>query len=217
MQNYNTLTKMKITVGKEIVKDIDISIPDDATAIAVLVSGGADSAVLLYCLAVEAKQRNIPILTFTVPRHDGAALYSPGIVEQVNKLAGSSIPLPIKVGNPDLHHSIQTRSGHIEILEKYSINYVYYGSQAIADELKTLNFVFPKRPVSKSHNGTICPFFDLTKEHTLDLYFKLNITELLKFSHSCTEETVGRCNICFNCVERAWAFTRLGQTDPGNW
>jgi len=207
---------MKITVGKEVIRTVDISIPDDAKSIAVLVSGGADSAVLLYCLAIEAKQKNIPILTFTVPRPDGAALYSPSIVEQVNALTGSTIPLPINVGNPDLHHSMQTRSGHTEIFKNYLVDYVYYGSQAIAEELTTLDVVFPKRPANKFYPNTICPFFDLTKEHTLDLYFKLNITELLKFSHSCTEKTVGRCGACYNCIERAWAFTRLAQDDPGS-
>lgn len=207
---------MKITVGKENVRVVDISIPDDAKTIAVLVSGGADSAVLLYCLAIEAKSRNIPILTFTVPRPDGAALYSPGIVEQVNALTGSSIPLPVQVGNPDLHHSMQTRSGHTEIFKKYTVDYVYYGSQSIPEELKTLDVVFPKRPANKVYPSTICPFFDLTKEHTLDLYFKLNIPDLLRFSHSCTEKTNGRCHACYNCIERAWAFTKLCQTDPGS-
>lgn len=206
---------MKFTLGKESIKEVEVSIPEDATKIAMLLSGGADSAILLYILAQEAKARNIEIMTFTVPRPDGAILYSPSIVDFINQQLSTSIPHPIEVGDPTVHHSMQTRSGHVEIFQKYNVDYVFYGSQSIPEELKGLDLVYPRRPTSKVYPRTFCPFFDLTKEHTLDLYYKLGVQDLLKLSHSCTETQVGRCGACYNCLERAWAFTRLGFTDPG--
>lgn len=207
---------MKITVGNSDPREIEVSIPEDTKKIAVLLSGGADSAILLYILAQEAKQQNVELMTFTVPRPDGAILYSPGIVDYLNSVTDLNIPHPIEVGDPSVHHSMQTRSGHSEIFRKYDVDYVFYGSQSIPEELTGLDLVYPKRPARKTFPHTICPFFDLTKEHTLDLYFKLGMTELLKYSHSCTEMQVGRCGACYNCLERAWAFTKLGYTDPGS-
>lgn len=210
---------MEITVGNPRIV-VNVFIPMGTKKIAVLVSGGSDSAILLYILSLEAKKYNIEILPFTVPRADGAIKYSPKIVEQVSILSGYTLPLPIAVGNPlQLHHSQQTRSGHNEILQKFpEIDYVYYGSQKVTTELEGIdNVVYPWRPERMFYPGkTICPFFDLTKEHTLELYYKLNVVDLLSYSHSCCVWDKGRCLKCYNCIERDWAFKKLGQTDPGN-
>jgi hypothetical protein len=210
---------MEIQVGTPPVL-VNVFIPAGAKKIAVLVSGGSDSAVLLYMLAKQAQDRNVQIVTFTVPRSDGAINYSLGIVECVNRLAGTTIPMPIAIGDPDNnHHSQQTRSGHKQILVDYpDIDYIYYGSQKVSQELENIEgVVYPWRPDKMFYPGkTICPFFDLTKEHTLELYFKLDIVELLKFSHTCCVWPVGRCTVCYNCIEREWAFKKLGQIDPGS-
>jgi hypothetical protein len=109
---------MKVLVGNPPIL-VNVFIPREASKIAVLVSGGSDSAVLLYMLALDAKRWGVEILPFTVPRPDGAINYSPGIVECVSRLSGVELPSPVSIGNPDNHHSQQTRSGHTEIVEKY--------------------------------------------------------------------------------------------------
>jgi hypothetical protein len=211
---------MILTIGsQENERTIEITIPQDARTIAVLVSGGADSAILLYILAHESKKHGVKIVTFTVPRTDGAYVYSPKIVEIVNALGNFNLPMPISVGNPQCHHSQQTRSGHREILStRPDIDYIYYGSQKVALGLVLENtYILPERPNKAyyAESKSVCPFFDLTKEHTIDMYYKLGIEELLEYSHSCTFTPDGRCNQCYNCVERKWAFDRLGHTDPG--
>jgi hypothetical protein len=212
---------MKLTVGtKENERTVEITIPTDAKKIASLVSGGADSAVLLYILATEARDRDIEIVTFTVPRSDGAYTYSPKIVEMINNLGNFNLPTPIQVGDPaNHHHSQQTRSGHREIMAtRPDIDYIYYGSQMVAPELNSdETYILPWRPDKAYYpeGKSMCPFFDLTKEHTLDMYYKLGIEELLKYSHSCAAIPVGRCGRCYNCVERDWAFAKLGHKDHG--
>lgn len=209
---------MEVSVGNPSVL-INVFIPIGTKKIAVLVSGGADSAILLYMLAIDAKKFNVGIIPFTVPRADGAINYSPNIVKKVNELANVELPGPYAIGNPiNLHHSQQTRSGHKEILEKFpDIDYIYYGSQKVTSELENLaNIVYPWRPERMFYPGkTICPFFDLTKEHTLELYYKLGVQELLEYSHSCCVWPIGRCGKCYNCIERVWAFKKLDKTDPG--
>lgn len=210
---------MQVLVGNPPVL-VNVFIPREANKIAVLVSGGSDSAVLLYMLALEAKQWGVDLVTFTVPRTDGAINYSPGIIECVSRLSGVNLPPPISIGDPlNNHHSQQTRSGHREILARYpDIDLIYYGSQRVAPELENIADVeYPWRPARLFYTGkTICPFHDLTKEHTLDLYYKLDIVELLEYSHTCCVWSEGRCGVCYNCRERVWAFNKIGQTDPGS-
>ena len=59
------------------------------------------------------------------------------------------------------------------------------------------------------------PFLPLYKYHIIDLFYKLQAEELIKPTHSCTANTVGRCNKCMWCKEREWGFNQLGLTDPG--
>jgi len=209
---------MEIMVGNPPIL-VNVFIPLGAKKIAVLLSGGSDSAILLYILAKECKKYNIDLMIFTVPRADGALNYSPRIVLEINKLLDINLKPPISVGDPkNHHHSQQTRSGHREILFNYpDIDYIYYGSQKVSPELENIETViYPWRPDRLFYPGkTICPFFDLTKDHTLDLYYQLGVENLLKFSHSCCVWNKGRCGKCYNCIERNWAFQKLDKTDPG--
>jgi 7-cyano-7-deazaguanine synthase in queuosine biosynthesis len=209
---------MEILVGNPPIL-INVFIPMGAKKIAVLLSGGSDSAILLYILAKECKKYNVDLMIFTVPRADGAINYSPKIVFEINKLLDIDLAPPIAVGDPhNHHHSQQTRSGHREILAKYpDVDYIYYGSQKVATELENLeNVIYPWRPDRLFYQGkTVCPFFDLTKDHTLDLYYQLGVEDLLKYSHSCCVWDKGRCGKCYNCIERNWAFQKLDKTDPG--
>lgn len=210
---------MQIAVGNP-EKIVHVFIPQDAKKIGVLLSGGSDSAILLYMLALESKQQNVEVIPFTVPRTDGAITYSPKIVEIVNQLTDSNLQRPIQVGDGiNLHHSQQAQSGGREIYYRYKdIEYHYYGSQQIPEELQNLpDIIYPYRPNALFNPGNaICPFFNLTKEHTLDLYYKLKVPELLKYTHSCCVLDLGRCNKCYNCIERKWAFEKIGQTDIGS-
>lgn len=64
--------------------------------------------------------------------------------------------------------------------------------------------------------GYHVPFVHLEKWQTIELYYLLGKEELLKLSHSCTEQppTRGHCGKCYCCHERAWGFHSLGKTDP---
>jgi 7-cyano-7-deazaguanine synthase in queuosine biosynthesis len=59
------------------------------------------------------------------------------------------------------------------------------------------------------------PFVKMYKDEILKIVFDNDQEELLKITHSCTEQKTGRCSQCFQCNERAWAFRQLDKTDPG--
>jgi len=187
----------------------------------VMLSGGADSAVLLYILVLLNREKDHwhEIVPFTVARSDGAADYVNNIVHWINQRLDTDIALPLVVGTPNLHHSKQTQSGEQEAREQHGIRHVYYGSQQHPEE--PMPGEYPNRP-DRIHfynrtgeTVTTCPFAHVDKRHTLDLYNIFDCHELLAITHSCTEQTVGRCNSCYNCKEREWGLRSLGVDDPG--
>ena len=210
---------MRITVGKDsYIKQVDIVFPEGKTKIGVMLSGGADSAILLYLLCLERKlgRTNQEIIPFTVARPDGAWNYVQPIVNWVKEKLDIDLPDPLKVGDPTLHHSQQGRSGERQARAEYGIEHIFYGSQAHPDRsVIELPGEYPNRPASIELPGTTCPFALVDKRHTLSLYDVFDVWPLIELTHSCTAQTEGRCGECYNCKEREWALAELGHTDPG--
>jgi hypothetical protein len=206
--------------GKEL--DVKIELPSKHRRIGVMVSGGADSAILLYLLALEKSLTGSShdLIPITVPRTDGAWDYAGPIVSFINGLLGTSMPAPIMVGDPTLHHSQQTNSGEREARDKHGIEHIFYGSQKHPPV--PMPGEYPGRPdrIHYTNNQgivtTTCPFAMLDKRHTMALFDMFQVWPLAAITHSCTEQTKGRCGKCYNCVERKWALDELGFTDPGS-
>ena len=196
-------------------RQIEIKLHEGKQRIGVMLSGGADSAILLYLLALERKMEGSTqeIIPFTVARPDGAWNYVKPIVDKINQMLGIALPDPVQVGDPSLHHSKQGRSGELEARGKYKIDHFYYGSQqhppvAMPGE-------YPARPDQIELPGTTIPFALVDKRHTLGLYEVFQAWPLIELTHSCTAQTQGRCGECYNCTERAWTLCELSVTDPG--
>jgi hypothetical protein len=204
---------MNLTVGLDN-KKIEVVLPT-ALDVGVMLSGGADSAILLYMLILEKHQTKSKhtIRPFTVARSDGAWNYVAPIVDWIKIKTQTDICDPIKVGNPKVHHSKQGRSGADEAFSKYGIQHIFYGSQAHPPV--PMPGDYPNRPTAIHLPNTTCPFALVDKRHTLHLYDKLDVWDLIKLTHSCTHKTKGRCGECYNCTERAWALADLGFSDPG--
>ncbi len=197
-------------------RQVEIALPADKKRIGVMLSGGADSAILLYILALEKKMSGSDheLIPFTVARPDGAWNYVKPIVDKVNEILDIELPAPIQVGDPTLHHSQQGRSGEREARATYNIEHCFYGSQAHPPV--QMPGEYPARPDKVDLPGTTIPFALVDKRHTLDLYNVFDVWPLIELTHSCTAQTEGRCGECYNCTERAWAFTELGFQDPGS-
>jgi hypothetical protein len=177
-----------------------------------LLSGGLDSAILLYLLILENK--NLKIQPFTIPKYDGAYLYADPIIEFFNKKFSLNIPKTIKVGNPDSHHSQQNVSAVKEIFKNYHIDQLFIAINTIPESLKDYPGA-PNRAKASLDPKIVFPFVDLTKDKILSILFESNLEELIPLTHSCTEQTEGRCKVCWQCKEREWAFNQLGKQDIG--
>lgn len=174
--------------------------------IGILLSGGMDSALLLYLLAKHFPNEIQPI---TVPKHDGAANYVNDIIDWVKKKTKRDINDVIIFGNPDLHHS-QILGNTLHRIIHHNIANVYY----VGDNIYPMDILpnGPKR-VKFSSKVVIYPFFDWYKTDIVSLYVKENILDLLPLTHTCTEQSIGRCNVCWQCRERIWAFKECGLED----
>lgn len=196
-------------------RQIEVALPANKKRIGVMLSGGADSAILLYILALEQKLSGTDheLIPFTVARPDGAWSYVKPIVDKINEMLNIKLPDPTQVGDPTLHHSQQGRSGELQAKAEYNIEHFFYGSQAHPPA--PMPGEYPARPTQVELPGTTIPFALVDKRHTLDLFNVFDVWPLIELTHSCTAQTQGRCGACYNCTERAWAFTELGFTDPG--
>lgn len=189
----------------------------------VAVSGGADSAILLYLMCKLNRDFDLQhtIQPLTVNKVDGAKIHSAAVISWIEKKLSVKLPSPIVGGNQNLPHDKIVNTFIRSMMATGMFDYVYIGENRIPP----IPFPFgltndfpglaPERKDNPSQElGVFLPFNDLYKTHTIGLYFELDCLELLEFTHTCTEQTVGRCGKCWQCGERDWAFRELGHLDP---
>jgi 7-cyano-7-deazaguanine synthase in queuosine biosynthesis len=184
----------------------------------IMLSGGLDSAVLLYLLLKE--DNTIAIQPFSIPKHDGSHLFVPGILKHFENYFNITIPNTILVGDPEAHHSQQSTTAVKQILTEYpKIDFVYFATnQNPTHSFDYSQFSpdgFPNRVQGPTHPKILMPFIKMHKDEILKILFDNDQQALLSLTHSCTERKTGRCGQCFQCNERAWAFDQLDQTDLG--
>jgi hypothetical protein len=185
---------------------------DQSKKYGILLSGGIDSAVLLYLLLKEYP--NIDLQPFTIPKSDGAIMYAPMIVKHFNKKFDLTIPDTIAVGDPTVHHRLQSKTAVNEIFQKYAIDFLFIALNQNPPELNNLPGA-PFRSRKSINPKVLLPFVDLLKTDILSMMFEYNQEDIAEITHSCTEQQVGRCGNCWQCTERAWAFSKLNKQDTG--
>lgn len=192
---------------------------DTDKRIGVLVSGGMDSAILLFLILKEIKDLNLSIdlTVYNVPNvNDGAAVYSRRVVDYLENYFDTEINLK-KVGS-ETASSLQLITAPAKmLLETDQIDILYSGQNQFPEEAKTwqaykdaLGFFKRRNPYTPDSEQAKFPFIRLYKHHILEIYRQFNVLDLARITHSCTARTQGKCQECLWCTERAWAFTKLG-------
>lgn len=194
----------------EIVVDIQ-----QQTRYGIMLSGGLDSAVLLYLMLKECPTANIQI--FYIAKYDGSYTYLDKIIEYLNSVFDITLPKPIEVGFPGIHHTQINQVGIRQVLIKYpEIEKLFIGiNQNPPQPWGNPKWVFPDRPTSNTNTRIEMPFMMLYKTHIVDLVDQFEIQALANLTHTCTEQVSGRCLKCFQCNERLWAYETLGLKDTG--
>ena len=172
----------------------------------IMLSGGLDSAVLFYLLVKSNPKINLQ--PFTIAKTDGAALYADPIINYINTKFDLNIPHTIIVGDPTVYHRLQSSTAVKEIFKKYTVDYLYIGINTNPPALND----HPGAPVRATRSDTptiIFPFVDYYKDKILEIMYSEGQEELIDITHTCTEQRHGRCNQCWQCQERMWAFGHL--------
>jgi hypothetical protein len=177
-----------------------------------LLSGGLDSAILLYLLI--QSNPDIKLQPFTIAKSDGAYLYADPVIEHFNQKFKLSIPKTIQVGDPTVYHRLQSTTAVKEIFDKHPVDYLFIGINQNPPELADLDGA-PKRDTKSLNPRIIFPFVDLYKDNILKFMYDNNQEDLIDITHSCTEQQHSRCNKCWQCTERQWAFKQLDKLDTG--
>jgi len=206
-------------------KQLNLTV-DQNVSVALTMSGGMDTALLTYLVALELLETNrnpsdYIKWIFTIPKRDGAELYPDKIIEWINRKLGITLPNKTIIKIPNLHsvyHSKQVWNSILYALDKYNPDKIYMGDQRAAPDSANISEPIPHR--SSTLEGplpdrVLFPFNHLYKYHTVDAFFKLGISDLIDLTHSCTQEFTSRCGKCYHCLERQWAFDELNQIDLG--
>lgn len=187
----------------------DISL---TTNYGIMLSGGLDSAILFYLL-IKSEPR-IKLQPFTIPKADGSYLYADPIIDHFNNKFNLTIPPTIQVGDITLHHSQMGKSGVSDVIRNYKhIQIIYNALNSVPPELQDGRE--PIRATQEPAQKVKLPFMTMYKDQILQIMFDEDQTDLIDLTHSCTERPVGRCNHCWQCGERIWAFNKLGKVDTG--
>ncbi len=180
--------------------------------IALMLSGGFDSAVLLYLLCKSGAKQ---ISCFTID-HMNSAYYAGLVVDHIQEMF------------PDVN------IGH-EILEKVSDNMmqiINYGYGSVSrqgyflfdaatrnptlEDLPDLPHSRPPRAENYPRKLMDCPFLEITKAEVIAIAHHYGILDgIAAITHSCTETTAERCGECWQCLERKVSFAKNNFVDVG--
>lgn len=187
---------------------------DSHVSIGIFISGGFDSTVLasvIFKHITDSNNHDYDITLYTVPRTDDSEIHSKRVIEWLTNLYPSVRFDSKLVGNPNLHHSRQVSSGFSEALQVKEIIILADTANPPVD----IEGLAPNR--IKAVNPKIQqPFLDHDKTMTVAIAIHMGLLpEISTISHSCTQSKLLRCQQCWQCGERFWAFKELGVSDIG--
>jgi len=206
---------MKITFKDQ--TTVNIEIPNHLSHIGVMLSGGMDSSLMLFLILKEMLnlEKTVTLTVFNVPRHNSKT-QSRKIVNFLEKEFNTSINLT-HIGDVTLPHNkiINVPVGYI--LDNKLVERVYSGiNQNPPFEFPNVTAPKRKSPDLVIPDNLSFPFIRLYKTHILEIYKKFNILRLADLTQSCEGHINNiRCNTCFHCYERAWAYKELNLIDSG--
>jgi 7-cyano-7-deazaguanine synthase in queuosine biosynthesis len=192
--------------------------------IGVCVSGGADSAVLLYILMKHALG---PIHVITSSIKSKNRTHPHVVLRLIDKLFDLTNNKNVQ------HHTFfvdrlskdNLTAGVASISQSLNLNVTYLGLTSVPPDSVRQMFnseevtsILDHRGPEKNHstylydNRVYFPMINLDKKEIKTLYEELGILEeLFPLTRSCEDKTltIGHCGKCWWCEERRWGFGRL--------
>lgn len=189
---------------------LEIELPLEPKKIAVLVSGGLDSAILFYLIKkINYSLNNIHTVThIAIKRQEGSIEYAPKVIRYIKEQFNEPVENIefIDPANVPLHLQVPYSVNIAQ--EKYKFDKIYLGVIETRHE-HALGISIPK--ININSNLITYAFYKLQKSHIIDLICKMSQTELFKITISCDNLSI--CGLCNGCRERAWGFKEMNVID----
>lgn len=212
---------MNITIGPpRHCIDFNFTLPK-VDNIGVFFSGGLDSTALL-CLIIEdlrdsGRLKNTNLYAFTMYKPTGETDYAPRILDLIRQNYNVVIHHDNHIPNKEPFISLgRMDMEQIELIYRqfnYNIQLYLAGNNMPPKEVKDFGKINLRFIYSNTMYYTY-PFINLLKPQMIDIFYKLGIDFLIPYTHSCSQQYQGRCNVCWSCTERRWGFELLGIEDP---
>lgn len=175
-----------------------IEIPSSGN-ITILASGGADSTILAYIMALTAPER-MPRLVLMGVNETGTERID-RIIDYIHAKTGYQYPLITFKGKTHIRPTVE------KILGVFG-GAVYSGcNKVITAEFTPTVYIKDDTPPVRGpalNDQHIRPFIELDKVEVLRLYKDYGVEDLLHLTHSCGSSQIP-CGGCYFCLERAWA------------
>lgn len=199
---------LKLDVGpKNDIRTFNLTFPKKPCKIGVLVSGGADSAILYYLMVKVNLEKNLncEIIPYTKIRPEDNTNYATSVVNYVQDKFNIKRTGPNIVGNDNDPPSWPIKSAIDDALKESNILYL-----AIISSRPEHSIGFWPRPRFVPTLEKRYPMLYLEKSHVIDLYIKFNVLDLLKLTNSCRMPNLDKpCGYCNGCKERAWGLKEM--------
>ena len=187
---------------------MNITIPDNTENINILLSGGADSTLLLYLLS---KQTDKPIICHTLNKNSEKIVVP--IVKYLENIFGKRYRyFCMKKQNMFLRDAAEL------ILSVYP-GVIFTGCNKVVTHFTPTVYIPGDTPPVRGpalNEHHLRPFIEMDKIDILRLYLKENMLHLLSITRSCGVFGIHRCGDCYFCMERNWAAEELNIDDINN-
>jgi 7-cyano-7-deazaguanine synthase in queuosine biosynthesis len=206
-----TLLPQQIMNINTLDKQVNITIPHWAKHIGVMVSGGMDSALLLYLLLTEITNKNLDVklTAYNVPNvRDNAMVHSKNLVEYLQSKLDITINL-VTIGEGTLPHNQIIMTPAKYIVDNKLVDILYSGANQNPPVQLPAEGPWRRNPSDAVPDHLGFPFIHLYKTHIVEMYRQLDLMDLAYLTHSCTETLFDSCGTCFQCYERAWAMEHV--------
>ena len=181
------------------------------------VSGGFDSALLLYLFCKQAQAQELStVYVAVVDRGLASVDFAYKVCAWATVKTGILVNIEVLTIAEDLEHHRQVNEPASRL---HAQNIITVSADTQNPPNVELPGVAPRRIAANSHyDNWHFPFSGVDKSHTVWLAQRLDILDdISAITHTCTETAGLRCGQCWQCSERAWAFNLLGYTDIGQY
>lgn len=176
-----------------------VRVPPRGGRVGIALSGGVDSAILLYIMAMTLNLRPRVMFVTDANSSEKAAR---DVLTWINNWVGINLELefvPRITEGSWLRHDINKLADHVSVL--------YTG--VTGNPPVDFGHTPPNRPAYRPNPRFVTPFLPLDKRASVWLYDELKVPELMNVTHSCTTSLEVPCGKCFQCMEKAWAIEEV--------